>query len=550
MTLLSVPPLDDEPWPTLGPQVCQFLTERAVFGPGSLKGEPAVLDLEFQAIVYRAYELYPRGHRLAGRRRFQRVGVSLPKGSSKTEKMGWIGYAELHPEGPVRWDGWDAAGNPVGRPVSDPYIPLIGFSEDQTEELAYGVLLVVCSEGPDADLFDIGLNRILRLDDRGRADGKAEAVAAAPNSADGARTTWEGADETHRLYLPRLVEAVQTMQANLTKRPLDDPWHMSITTAGQLGQGSVAEIEHGEALAIARGEYPNPDVYYHHREASDQHDLSTLDGRIAAVREARGGVGEYAPGQFESIARQWERPNADRAYLERVWLNRWVRADAQAFDLNRWKLCRREARIPDGELVVGGFDGARFRDATGIVLTEVTTGLQEVLAVWERPAGLPDTAEWEVPEAEVTAAWEEARSRFQLWKVYGDPPHWTETYGSWSARWPDVFEEWWTNRPRPMAHAIREYVEAIAGEQVTWSAGVPMGPRSSGEILTDHVGGAGRKLINLWDDAQKQMFILQKIHPDRKFDLAMAAILSWQARLEAVRSGAKKRERVAPRRLR
>ncbi len=545
MTLLSVPPLDDEPWPTLGPQVVAFLQERAVFGPGSLKGQPAVLDAEKQAIIYRAYELYPRGHRLAGRRRFQRVGVSLCKGSAKSELLAWVAYAELHPDGPVRFDGWDASGNPVGRPVADPYIPLIGFSEEQTEELAYGALLTVCAEGPDADLFDIGKDRVIRLDDRGRADGKAEAIAAAPNSADGARTTFEGADETHRLYLPRLVEAVQTMQANLPKRPLDDPWHMSITTAGQLGQGSVAEAEFKEAEAIARGEYLQPDVYFHHRQAGDGHDLSTLEGRIAAIREARGGVGEYAPGQFEGIARQWDRPNADRAYLCRVWLNQWVRADAQAFDPARWKAAHRPVRIEPGDLVTLGFDGARLRDATALVATSVESGIQELIGLWERPWSLPDTADWEVSEQEVTDAVADAFARFQVWSLWADPPYWVEPLGRWEARWPERVKEWWTNRTRPMAEAVRQYGEALDSGQVVVAAAAPLVKE-----FDRHVAGAGRKLVNVWDDQGRQLYVLAKLHPDRRFDACMAAVLSWQARLEAVRSGARKRQRAVPMRIR
>lgn len=545
MTLLSVPPLDEEPLPTLGRQVCDFIEAAAVFGPGSLKGQPAKLDAEKKAIIYRAYELYPKGHPLAGRRRFQRVAISLPKGSSKTELLGWLAYAELHPDGPVRFDGWAANGEPIGRPVNDPYIPLVGVSEEQTEELAYGCLLVVCAEGPDADLFDIGTDRVLRIDARGRADGKATALAAAPNSRDGARTTFEGFDETHRLYLPRSLEAHATMLANLTKRPLDDPWHMEVTTAGQLGQGSIAEKTHAEAEAIARGEYLNPDLLYHHREAGPTCDLSTHAGRLAAVAEARGGVGEYAPGQFESIARMWDRPGADRPYLERVWLNRWVRADAQAFDAKLWSGSGRSGRIPDGELVVAGFDGARFRDSTAIVLTAVDTGVQELFAIWERPLDLGEGQDWEVPENEVHDAVAEIHKRFDCWAFWGDPPHWTESFGTWAARYPDSVKEWWTNRPRPMAHSIREYAEGLSAGQIGWSTDHPLAG-----VLSRHVAAAGRKPINLWDDAGVQMFLLAKIHPDRKFDAAMAAVLSWQARLEAVRSGAKKRKRAAPMRIR
>lgn len=545
MTLLSVPPLDDTLWPTLGPQVISFLEERAVFGPGSLRGEPARLDAEKKAIICRAYEVYPRGHRLAGRRRFQRVGVSLPKGSSKTELLAWIAYAELHPEGPVRFDGWDARGNPVGRPVRDPYVPLVGFSEEQTEELAYGALYVICAEGPDADRFDVGLDRIIRLDEWGRPDGKATALAAAPNARDGARTTFEGFDETHRLYLPKLIDAHTTMLANLTKRPLDDPWHLEVTTAGQLGQGSIAEKTHKEALAIEAGEYKNPDLLYHHRQAKTGRKLATLEQRVAAVAEARGGVGEYAPGQFEQIARQWDRPNADRSYLARVWLNQWVRGDEQAFDPIAWESNHRPGCIQRDELVTIGFDGARFRDSTALVATDVVTGMQELFAIWERPSDLPEGAEWEVPEAEVTEALQQAMIRWQVWKVYADPPHWTETVGSWAGRWPDRVEEWWTNRTKPMAYAVRQYREAIASAQLTVAEGSPLI-----ETFDRHVAGAGRRLVNLWDDHGQQLYILRKVHQDRKFDACMAGILSWQARLEALRQGARKKNRTAPRRIR
>jgi hypothetical protein len=545
VTLLSVPPLDEEPLPTLGRQVCEFIETCAVFGPGSLKGQPAKIDSEKKAIIYRAYELWPKGHQFAGRRRFQRVAISLPKGSSKTELLGWLAYAELHPDAPVRFDGWAANGEPVGRPVNDPYIPLVGVSEEQTEELAYGALLTVCAEGPDADLFDIGVDRILRLNARGRADGKATALAGSPNARDGARTTFQGFDETHRLFLPRAVEAHQTMLANLTKRPLDEPWHMEVTTAGQIGQGSIAEKTHAEADAIARGEYQHPDLLYHHREAGPTHDLATLESRIAAVAEARGGVGEYAPGQFHDIARLWDRPGADRAYLERVWLNRWVRADAQAFDPKLWSEALRPGRIAEGELVVAGFDGARFRDSTAIVITAVESGTQELFAIWERPLELPENTDWEVPENEVHDAVAELHKRFDCWAFWGDPPHWTETFGTWAARYPNSVKEWWTNRPRPMAHAVREYNEALAGGQLGWSEEHPLA-----RTLARHIAAAGRRPVNLWDDAGQQLYLLSKIHPDRKFDAAMAAVLSWQARLEAIRSGAKKRKRAAPTRIR
>jgi hypothetical protein len=528
VTTLVVPPLDETPWPTLGPAVVEFLEERAVFGPGSLKGQPYQLDAEKRAILYRAYEVYPQGHRYAGRRRFRRVGISLRKGTAKTEFQAAVAYAELHPDAPVRCDGFDARGEPVGRPVNDPYIPLLAYTEEQVEELAYGALYTICSEGPDAHLFDIGRDRIIRLDMRGRADGKAVPLAGSPNARDGARTTCQMFDESHRLWMPKQLEAYETMMANLEKRPLDDPWQLEVTTAGQPGQGSIAEQTHAEAQLIARGEIDEPDLFYLHREAGPGHDLGTLDGRIAAIEDATGPVGEFGPGQFRGIAKQWDRPGADKSYLERVWLNRWTRQGSQAFDVLRWAQLEVADPIPAGAQVVAGFDGARFRDSTGIVLTDLATGRQQLWAGWARPVDLTPDAEWEIDEAEVTAAWEQVIERFRLVRAYLDPPHWTETVGAWEARWPTLFEEWWTHRRRPIAEAVRAYTEAMATGGVTHV----VNPE-----FDAHIGNAGRNDYNLYDDHGQRLYGLQKIHPERKFDYAMAGVLSWRCYLDAIKNG-------------
>ena len=99
-------------WPTLGPQVCDFLEERMVFGPGSLAGEPYKVRDDIRYILYRAYEHYPEGYTyegndLTGRRRFKKVIISWPKGLAKTELMAVIACLELHPDAPIRFNGYD-----------------------------------------------------------------------------------------------------------------------------------------------------------------------------------------------------------------------------------------------------------------------------------------------------------------------------------------------------------------------------------------------------------------------------------------------------------
>ena len=546
MAVLIVPPLDLS-FPTLGPGVADFITAKCIFGPGSLAGLPAVLDAEKLAALYRLYEVYPKSHRLAGRRRFQRGAIEWRKGLAKTEFAAWVTEAEFHPEGPVRCDGFDAKGDPVGKPVAFPYIPMMAVTEAQVSELAYGVLKYIIEEGPDADQFDCSLDRIIRLGSNGQIDGRVVPVSNAPGSRDSALTTFQHFDEPHRLILPSAKAAHVTMDANLGKRPLEDPWALYTSTAGQPGQNSIEEDVRAEAEMIDRGEIEAPALFFFARWAGPEHDdLSTIDKRVAAISEATGPSGEYGPGQFETIAKMWDRPKADKPYLERVWLNRWRKSNSMAFDLKKIEgLCRSGEVIPDGAFITLGFDGARFRDATGIVATDIATGLQQLLGGWERPA---DVEDWEIDEVEVTDLLADVMTRFDVWKMYGDPPHWTETMGSWSVRFPDQIEEWWTARPKTMAYTIREYVEAIDAPSITFG-----GTSEQHDDLIRHIGNAGRKDLRILDDEGKPLWVLQKQDgkQELKFDYAMASVLSWKARMDAIKAGAKPRRRAGrvPRRL-
>lgn len=439
-----------------------------------------------------------------------------------TEFAAWVAFAELHPDAPVRFAGFTKTGELLqGRPVADPYIPLLANTQEQVAELAYGALMVVCEEGADPELFDVGLDRIIRLGADGRADGKAVPIAGAPNARDGARTTFQCFDETHRLHLPSHKAAVQTMNANLPKRPEEDPWTLSTTTAGEPGQDSVAEDEFFEAESISRGELKHPTLFFFHRQASDGYDLTDFDQRVDAVREASGpDVAEWS--DLHRIAAQWDRPKVDKTYLERVWLNRWTAQESQAFNVKTWRaLALAGECIAPRSRVTIGFDGARMRDATALVVTDIKTGFQELGGLWERPLDAP--LDWEVDESEVSERLADLFKRFRVQKMYCDPPHWNSTVGEWSVKYPDVVQEWWTARRRPMVNAILGYKDAMEAGKIS---------HSGDPDLERHIGNAGRVQLNLTDEEGERLWILGKLHPDRKFDACMAAILSWQARMD------------------
>lgn len=525
------PPPDEEPWPTLGPEVSAFIEAELCHGPGDLLGSPVELSEEQRAWIYRMYEVYPPtlsrrknrvivndSHPQAGKRRFQRCVLSLRKGSSKTEFAAWIAIAEVSSSAPVRVDGWRGK-EPIGRGVTDPYIPMISYAEEQTEELAYGAARRILEESAIGRDFDIGLERIVRLD----GAGKMEAVSASPNARDGARTTFQHADETHRFVLKTLKDGWKVMRANLSKRPIADPWALETTTAPEPGAGSVAEetMQYAEFLAH-KGKTAR--LFFFHRQASDHHNLETDEGLRAAVEEASGPyIAKWS--DIKGIVETFNELDADRPYLERVWLNRPVQAAGVAFDIKRYRDLARATVIPDGNVITLGFDGSRFDDNTALIATDADSGFQWKLGIWEPQGG-------EIPVNEVDAAVADAFERYVVARMYCDPPLWEGWISTWQGRYGDkVVVEWWTNRRRPMAYAIRSYITALASGELS---------HSGDKTLEMHVANARKMYTGLVDEQEKPLWILRKERPDsvKKIDGAMAAILSWEARNDARADGA------------
>lgn len=523
MTVLTVPDDRGKVWPTLGPLVCDFIEDSLVFGPGDLRGHPAVLDDEKRGLIWRMYEVYPKGHIQAGRRRFKRAALSLAKGLAKTELAAWIAACELHPEGPVRFDGWDADGNPVGKPVTDPYIPLVAYTEEQSDELAYGTLKCILEEGPLADDFDIGLERIMRKG----GDGRAVSLSSSPNARDGARTTFQVLDETHWWVLARLKQAHQTMMANLPKRMLSDAWSLEVTTAPEPGAASVAEGTMEYAQAVADGKVKDSRLFFFHRQASDEHDLETREGRKAAVMEASGPAGAWR--DIDAIVALADDPTTDLSYWERVWCNRLVKSQSKAFDPVRWDELAGESDVPaDKETIVLGFDGSMFNDATALLGGVIATRHIFVLGIWERPYNAQD---WQVPVDEVDDAVMAAFERWNVWRLYGDPPYWQAQMSKWSGQFgSERVIEWWTNRRSQMTRSLESFQTAIRSGDIT---------HDGNKDLKRHISNAVRHDLPQLDEQGRPLYLIRKERSDspNKIDAAMAAVLVVEGMNDAAASG-------------
>lgn len=524
MTILTIPDDKGKWYPSLGGQVCDFIEENLVFGPGDLHGEKAKLDDDKRAFIWRMYEVFPKGHLNEGRRRFKRCALSLAKGVAKTEFGAWIAACELHPEAPVRCYGFDKRGNPLGGPVKFPYIPMVAFTEEQSDLLCYGTLKYILENCPLERDFDIGIERIMRKS----GDGKLESLASSPEGRDGALTTFQVEDETHWWTQPRHKQAHKTMMANLAKRKEADAWGLEVTTAPEPGQKSIAEEAMEYAQAIKEGKVKNSKFYYFHRQADESHLLDTPEDIRAAVIEASGPSAAVWR-DIDAIVALFDDPGNDVAYLERVYCNRLVKSSLKAFDINEWEqLADKKYKVPDKALITLGFDGAMFHDSVALVGTEIESGFQFVVGVWECPYGKKD---WQAPVEEIEETVEAAFENYNVWRMYADPQYWL----SYTAKWAGMYGkekvvEWYTNHPTQMCYSIEAFATAIKSRELSHDGHKGLGR---------HIANAFKQELNKRDEQGKRLWVIHKERPDspNKIDLAMAAILSWRARLDAVALG-------------
>lgn len=457
-----------------------------------------------------------------------------------TELMAIIALLELHPDAPIRFNGYDDSaegGLAPGRSVMSPFIPLLAPTLEQLKDLAYGAAMEIVKDIDDAALFDPNKERIMI---NGEGESKIIPVAASAGRLDGQKPTFQGIDESHRMVEDRHIAAVTTIENNLKKRFADDPWQLSTTTAGDPSEPSMALREFQYGMKIAEGKIKDPTTFFYHRATSDENaKFDTMENRIKALKEASGPEAAKFRDLF-SVAKEWDDENADHSYLERVWCNRWVQSSTSAFDAKKFRELGDESlKIAPGSTIVLGFDGAISDDSTALVATEIETGIQNLVGIWEKPEG---ATRWQVPVGEVNAVMEDMFEFYDVLKLYADPPYWQESISKWAGRWEKRVVEWPTRNETHIYYALRAYSEAINMGEVG---------HDNNQALIDHIAASGKNLLNRYDDEGKQKYRLAKRQRDKKIDAAMAAVLSWQARLDALSEGAQEEEeQYVPRRIR
>jgi hypothetical protein len=523
-------------FPTLGFLVGEWIEANCAIPDGDLGGDPYVLTDEMWRFLLRHYRIDPFVKRDSRSR-----GWALPfvyvRGSQLVRPQKWgkgpfaasIICAEAAPDGPVRFDGWSAAGQVLGRPWATPYIQVTAASEDQADNV-WGALLPMIERGAvAADITDTGLTRIHLP-----SGGKIEPVTSSALSRLGQRVTLVVQDQTESWTKPNgLRELADTQRRGVAG--MGGRW-LSTANKWDPSKDSVAQYTAEEELAAV----------YHD-------DVDPGPGSIANKRELRRMLRRvYGDSWWVNLDRIEAEVEAlrkrDPAQAERFYLNREAAGKGKAFDKAAWNELGRDPRpIPDGALVGLGVHGARFQDALAVRATVIGCrqcehcatdawercemhGYQWTVVIRERPEDAPDS--YEHPADEIDDAVAEAFERFSVWRAYVAAFWINHLLEKWQGRWGDKrVIPWPSNRPQRMAWAVRNFSDAVGAGAV---------PHDGDNVCAGHIGNAHKQEVNVLDEDNKKMHVLEKDRPDspRSINAASASVLSWECRGDAVAAGA------------
>lgn len=539
-------------FPSLGPLVVEWIETYLCHGPGDVQGEPIVTDDEFYEFIVKCYRIDPA----TGRRIYRRAFLSRPKGRAKSELAGELVCAEAL--GPVRFDGWDAAGEPVGRPVRSPFIKILATEEGQAGNVYENVpvMLDYLKEHAGDEFPGIDLGRGIQTSSRIflSTGGEIRPCTASNAAKDGGKETFVCFDETHLYVLPELKRMHKTLRRNLRKRLEADPWALETSTMYAPGEESVAEDTHSYALAIREGRVREKGLLFDHREAPPIENLSNHDELLAALRHVYGPAAEWM--DLEGIISDIWDPQSDPGDSRRYWLNQPTAAADAWLTPQQVDSCATATEVvADGEKICLGFDGSRQRargitDSTAIVACRVSDGYLflptwgDGYTIWEQPDG-PAGIDWAVPRDEVNDALDMVFQKYKVLGFFADPAKWETYIDQWTARYgPSLLVrakrnapiDWWMSGGRitEVVRATERLYSDISQHQIKIDA--------SAAPLIRHLKNARRRVSQAGIQIAKENPLSRK-----KIDAAVAAILANEARAQAVAEGwtrVRKRKRV------
>ena len=509
-------PREEGEFPTLGYEVAAWIEAMCIIPDGPRQDQPYALTDEMLRFLLWFYRLHPDAIVEEGRYSapFVYRGAQLmrPQKWAKSPFGGSHGTAQLL--GPVIFDGWDANGEPVGRPHPTPWIQVVATSEEQTDN-TWLAIHYMAANGPIADTpgIEVGMGEI-RIPGGGRIEPRSSSGRARL----GGRITFGLFDESH-LMVPNnggLLLAT-TMKRNLSG--MSGRWQ-EMTNAFDPSEGSVAQRTQESAA---------PDVLIDYRPPPRRPDLMDDEDALEMLRYVYGDSWWVDHRRILADARD-PATCPTTADAMRYFFNIIEVGVRDAADPTIWDSRRRPRDLKPGEAIALGFDGSRSRDCTSLVASRLSDGRWFHLRTWD-PA---EERDHKVPRRMVDDVMTAAFKAYKVAFLFLDPFRWEEYADIWESRWPGRVVQFPTNVDRRMDDAIQRFLVAFGGSLT----------HDGDAILQAHVRNAalanGARRAPRPEENQVIVHHYLKVvkkREDAHIDAFVAGLLSEAARGHAIEKG-------------
>ena len=521
-----------DPKTTLGYGVLRWMEQYLAQPDGENAGGPFV-PVEYQAkFIVNFYAIKPNG-----KYKYRRALLSRVKGLGKSPIMAALCAAELC--GPTVFDYFDENGTPVGKQRASALVLIAGVAEASTEN-TFPLICEMLNQGEaiyEYPELDIGRTRIYYK------GSKCHCLTSSSTSNEGARGTFTVMDET-ALWTPTngATKFAGTLMRNAAKvkgRVIET------TNAYVPGQGSVAEKTHDTAKLIKEGKAKDVGLLLDHIEADSSVDPTDEESLRSGLIEL------FAEAPWvdvdQDILPLFYDLSIDPLDAERFYLNRVTQATDSWLSSLEWSSCLAEDNpIKFGDTITLGFDGSRgvskgMSDATALIGCRLSDGRLFELGVWEQPEG-PQGVGWSPPVSDIEFTVKEAFEDYNVIGFYCDPNKWESHVANWENKYGAKLKvqvsgsapcSFWPNQVNRMVRATDSFHNAVLNNDLSHDGSLS---------LTRHVLNARRR-------SSKQGVQIAKEHPQswRKIDAAMAAILAYKARTDALSKGVKDQSKRKPR---
>lgn len=423
--------------------------------------------------------------------------------------------------GDVIFDGWDASGEPVGRPHPSPWIACAAFAEDQTAN-TFRPIVTMLEQGPLAGTpgLDVGDTRV-KLPGIGWIDP----VTSSAKSRLGGRFTFVTVTESGLLvgtHPTGGVTFIRTLKRNVAGMggswfELTNPWDPTEFSAAQLTY-----------------EAKSPDVWIDFRlprVALDIKDSAAVEREVIylygdSARANGGWVSE------KRIRKEIQNPASGEAEVRRFYLQEIIGGSSSLVIAAAWHALARPDDDPlrPREAVAIGFDGSRSRDATAILICRIRDAKLFRLNIWV-PGG-PDKP---VPRPEVHRALVAAFKAYDVHFMFADPFKWQEYLNLWAGMWPGKVVEFPTNQEARMDAAVTRFLDAYRLGELLHDGD----PDVTAHVLAAAAVKGKRKPGREDENGIPQYYLrIGKKRPELLIDACVAAVLALHARGHAIEHGA------------